>query len=117
MNRSIRFVMAFFLIPLSLGLGLSGCACTLELGMVVDPSVVTLAVGETVTPKAYTTTCGGLVKDEAPPLRWRSEEPNIASVSETGKIQGQSSGTTVIYAEGAGEESFYGKVEVTVTGA
>lgn len=118
MTRSIKVTVLLFLSSLSLTLGLSGCGCTLELGMVVHPRAVTLAVGETVTPSAYTTTCGGLIREEAPPLRWRSENPEIASVlPATGEIQGQRPGTTVVYAEGAGQESFYGKVEVTVTGA
>ena len=114
MSRLLSSVLTLLLVPLFSAVSLSGCACTLELGMVVQPSAVTLAVGETVTPAAYTTTCGGRVRNEAPPLRWRSAEPEIASVSDTGEIQGQSSGTTVIHVEGAGEESFYGEVEVTV---
>jgi hypothetical protein len=87
-------------------------ACTQELGVEL-PSGRTIAPGESFTAKVRLSSCGGREhpKDN---FIWRAQDPRVVSVdSTTGRITGQSHGSTQVEVEGR-EYGALGSISVTV---
>jgi hypothetical protein len=76
----------------------------------ISPNPVTLAEGESATVVATTRESGGKTL-EGRTIRWSSDDPEIASISEKGVVEGHVAGSTRIRAEAEGVE---GWAEVSV---
>ena len=103
---------------------MSGCGCTLELRVSIEPNSLTLTVGETALPPKISTYGCNSPRTVVEVTRWESENPDVASVdAKTGVVTGVTSGETTISAfgtetdvdTGKGYETYIAAVPVTVT--
>ena len=91
---------------------LTGCPKPQVVGVIVTPTDATVEAGETLQLTAYV----------QPPranqlVIWSSDDPDIASVSETGVVTAEGVGTTTITATSRTDRAFTGSVTVTVVTA
>lgn len=83
----------------ALGCSSGDDACTQELGIEL-PSGRTIAPGESFTPKVRLSSCGGR-EHPKDVFIWRAHDPRVVSVdSSTGRITGQSAGSTYVEVDG-----------------
>jgi hypothetical protein len=103
-----------FVAALSSSLACEGIigVCTLELGVVVEPTDATVHVGQSVQFEAYGTSCGGreiITLD----VRWESSDSAVVRVEPTGRVTGRSAGSA--HARGVDRSRYSaGPIEVPV---
>lgn len=96
MKRSVWLLGILLLMP-----SVSGCGCTLELIVHLEPSTVTLAVGETAPPPQASISGCNTPRQSVRFEEWTSENPGIASVDpDTGVITGVAPGEATVLGSG-----------------